>query len=152
MRNPINVLESLTNNATKENYQYQRLYRNLYNPEFYLFAYQRIYTKQGNMTAGVDGKTIDGMSMKRITSIIEKMKDCSYHPQPAKRVYIPKTNGKKRPLGIPSFEDKLVQEVVREILESIYEPTFCKTSHGFRPNLSCHTALHYVKQNFTGVK
>lgn len=152
MRNPINVLESLRNNATKTDYQYQRLYRNLYNSEFYLLAYQRIYAKQGNMTAGVDGKTVDGMSLKRINSIIEKMKDCSYHPNSAKRVYIPKSNGKMRPLGIPSFEDKLVQEVVRMILESIYEPTFCKTSHGFRPNLSCHTALQYVKQNFTGVK
>ena len=152
MRNPTNVLESLRNNATTKEYQYQRLYRNLYNPEFYLLAYQRIYAKQGNMTAGMDGKTIDGMSMKRINAIIEKMRDYSYHPHSAKRVYIPKSNGKMRPLGIPSFEDKLVQEVVRMLLESIYEPTFCKTSHGFRPNLSCHTALQYVKQNFTGVK
>ena len=116
MRNPINVLESLRNNATTKEYQYQRLYRNLYNPEFYLLAYQRIYAKQGNMTAGMDGKTIDGMSMKRINAIIEKMRDYSYHPHSAKRVYIPKSNGKMRPLGIPSFEDKLVQEVVRILL------------------------------------
>ena len=132
MRSPQNVLGSLSSKACNSNYQYQRLYRNLYNPDFYLLAYQRIQAKQGNMTAGTDGKT--------------------YQPAPARRTYIPKANGKKRPLGIPSFDDKLVQEVVRMILESIYEPTFLNTSHGFRPKRSCHTALQYVQKNFTGVK
>ena len=152
MRNPQNVLESLKSKATNANYHYQRLYRNLYNPEFYLLAYQRIQAKQGNMTAGADGKTIDGMGMKRIKNLIEKLKDYSYQPKPAQRTYIPKANGKMRPLGIPSFDDKLVQEVVRLILESIYEPTFCNTSHGFRPKRSCHTALQHIKRNYTGVK
>lgn len=152
MRSPQNVLESLKSKATDANYHYQRLYRNLYNPEFYLLAYQRIQAKQGNMTAGVDGKTIDGMGMKRIENLIEKLRDYSYQPKPARRTYIPKANGKTRPLGIPSFDDKLVQEVVRLILESIYEPTFCNTSHGFRPKRSCHTALQHIKRNYTGVK
>lgn len=152
MRSPQNVLESLKSKATNVNYHYQRLYRNLYNPEFYLLAYQRIQAKQGNMTAGADGKTIDGMGMKRIKNLIEKLKDYSYQPKPAQRTYIPKANGKMRPLGIPSFDDKLVQEVVRLILESIYEPTFCNTSHGFRPKRSCHTALQHIKRNYTGVK
>ena len=152
MRSPQNVLESLKSKATNANYHYQRLYRNLYNPEFYLLAYQRIQAKQGNMTAGADGKTIDGMGMKRIKNLIEKLKDYSYQPKPAQRTYIPKANGKMRPLGIPSFDDKLVQEVVRLILESIYEPTFCNTSHGFRPKRSCHTALQHIKRNYTGVK
>ena len=152
MRSPHNVLESLKSKATDANYHYQRLYRNLYNSEFYLLAYQRIQAKQGNMTAGADGKTIDGMGMKRIESLILKLRDFSYQPKPARRTYIPKANGKMRPLGIPSFDDKLVQEVVRLILESIYEPTFCNTSHGFRPKRSCHTALQYVKRNYTGVK
>ena len=152
MRSPHNVLESLKSKATDANYHYQRLYRNLYNSEFYLLAYQRIQAKQGNMTAGADGKTIDGMGMRRIESLILKLRDFSYQPKPARRTYIPKANGKMRPLGIPSFEDKLVQEVVRLILESIYEPTFCNTSHGFRPKRSCHTALQYVKRNYTGVK
>jgi retron-type reverse transcriptase len=111
MRSPQNVLKSLTSKATNANYHYQRLYRNLYNPEFYLLAYQRIQAKQGNMTAGTDGKTIDGMGMKRIESIIAKIKNFSFQPNPARRTYIQKANGKQRPLGIPSFDDKLVQEV-----------------------------------------
>jgi len=152
MRSPQNVLESLTSKATNTDYHYKRLYRNLYNPEFFLLAYQRIQAKPGNMTAGTDGKTVDGMGMKRIESLIASLRDFSYQPKPARRTYIPKPGGKKRPLGIPSFEDKLVQEVVRMILESIYEPTFSNTSHGFRPRRSCHTALQYVKRNFTGVK
>mgnify|MGYP005767107011 FL=1 len=152
MRSPQNVLESLSSKACNSNYQYQRLYRNLYNPEFYLTAYQKIQAKQGGMTAGTDGKTVDGMGMKRINALIAKLRDFSYQPAPARRTFIPKANGKKRPLGIPSFDDKLVQEVVRMILESIYEPTFLNTSHGFRPKRSCHTALQYVQKNFTGVK
>ena len=152
MRSPQNVLESLSSKACNSNYQYQRLYRNLYNPEFYLTAYQKIQAKQGSMTAGTDGKTVDGMGMKHINALIAKLRDFRYQPSPARRTYIPKANGKKRPLGIPSFDDKLVQEVVRMILESIYEPTFLNTSHGFRPKRSCHTALQYVQKNFTGVK
>ena len=152
MRNPKNVLESLTSKAANEDYHYKRLYRNLYNPEFFLLAYERTQAKPGNMTAGNDGNTIDGMSMKRIDSLIQKLKDFSYQPKPARRTYIPKANGKMRPLGIPAFDDKLVQEVVRMILESIYEPTFQNSSHGFRPKRSCHTALQYIKRNYTGVK
>ena len=152
MRSPENVLKSLTKQSCNEDYKYERLYRNLYNPQFYLLAYQRIQSKQGNMTAGTDGKTIDGMGMARIESIIQKMKDFSYQPHPAKRKYIPKANGKMRPLGVPSVDDKLIQEIVRLILESIYEPTFSDLSHGFRPNKSCHTALKYVQKYFTGTR
>ena len=151
LRNPIDVLNSLKSKAGNEAYCYERLYRNLYNEEFYLLAYQNIYASEGNMTAGADGKTIDGMGMDRIQKLIEKMKDHSYQPNPARRTYIEIKNGKKRPLGIPSFEDKLVQEVVRLILESIYEPTFSDFSHGFRPNRSCHTALQQIQGTFTGV-
>lgn len=152
LRNPIDVLNSLKSKACDESYCYERLYRNLYNEEFYLLAYQNIYASEGNMTAGADGKTIDGMGMDRIQKLIDKMKDHSYQPNPARRTYIEKKNGKKRPLGIPSFEDKLVQEVVRLILESIYEPTFSDFSHGFRPNRSCHTVLQQIQGTFTGVK
>lgn len=152
MRSPENVLKSLKLKACNENYKYQRLYRNLYNPQFYLLAYQRIQANPGNMTAGTDGKTIDGMGIKRINALIEKVRDFSYQPHPARRTYIPKANGKMRPLGIPSFDDKLIQEVVRLILESIYEPTFSDQSHGFRMGRSCHTALKYVQKYFTGTK
>lgn len=104
------------------------------------------------MTPGTDGLTLDGMGMERIRKIIDSLKDFSYQPAPARRQYIPKKNGGKRPLGIPSVNDKLVQEVVRLILESIYEPTFLPTSHGFRPGKSCHTALADIKVQFTGAK
>lgn len=139
-------------NDKDEKYVYHRLYRNLFNREFFLMAYNNIYAKEGNMTKGSDENTIDGMSMARIDKIIDTLKDESYQPQPAKRVYIPKKNGKKRPLGIPSIDDKLVQEVVRLILESIYDNKFSDRSHGFRPNRSCHTALKQFKSLGTGAK
>ena len=105
------------------------------------------------MTAGTDGKTLDGMSMARVNRIIVSLKDHSYQPQPAKRKYIAKKNSsKKRPLGIPSTDDKLVQEVVRVMLEAIYKSGFSVHSHGFRPNQSCHTCLAEVKRTFIGVK
>lgn len=153
MRNPENVLKSLSEQAKNKSYKFERLYRNLYNPEFYLLAYQKIATSAGSMTAGADGNTLDGMSMERIEKIIAKLKDHSYQPNPARRVYIAKKNSNKmRPLGIPSTDDKLIQEVVRMILEAIYEPTFCENSHGFRPNRSCHTALNEIATRFTGAK
>lgn len=153
MRSPENVLKSLSVQATKKGYKYERLYRNLYNPEFYLLAYQNIATAQGAMTAGTDGRTLDGMSLERIDAIIAKIKDHSYQPNPARRVYIAKKNSKKkRPLGIPSTDDKLIQEVIRMILEAIYEPTFLQNSHGFRPYRSCHTALKEITTTFTGAK
>ena len=97
--------------------------------------------------------TMSGMNMKRINHIIDALKDRSYQPKPARRTYIPKKSGNGlRPLGIPSTEDKLVQEVVRIILETIYEPTFQNTSHGFRPKRSCHTALTLIQNQFTAVK
>ncbi len=152
MRNPINVLNSLQQHSSDKSYVFERLYRNLYNRDLFLLAYQNIYSAQGNMTQGADGKTIDAMSLNRIDKLIASLKNESYKPQPSKRTYIPKKNGKMRPLGIPSFDDKLVQEVVRLLLESIYENSFSKYSHGFRPNLSCHTALTQVQKTFTGVK
>lgn len=152
LRNPNEVLNSLNKNATKDNYRFERLYRNLYNPNFFLLAYQNIYSNKGSMTAGIDGETLNGMGMERINALIEKIKNHSYQPNPVRREYIPKANGKTRPLGIPSTDDKLVQEVVRLILESIYEPAFLNCSHGFRPNRSCHTALNQIQKTYTGVK
>ncbi|MFI3254894.1 MAG: reverse transcriptase domain-containing protein, partial [Eubacteriales bacterium] len=152
MRNPQNMLINLAKHSKKKDYKYERLYRLLYNEELFLLAYQNIYAKTGNMTAGVDGKTIDGMSIERINQLIESLKDESYQPNPSRRTYIPKKNGGKRPLGIPTFEDKLVQQVLKMILESIYEGSFQKSSHGFRPNRSCHTALIDIQTTYTGVK
>jgi len=152
MRNPNIVLETLSEKSSDSSYKFERLYRNLYNRDFYCLAYQNIYAADGNMTPGSDNSTIDGMSLERMDKIIASMKDHSYHPKPARRTYIKKKNGKLRPLGIPSSNDKIVQEIVRMILESIYEPTFSKFSHGFRPDKSCHTALSEIQDRFTGVK
>lgn len=152
MRNPELVLNNLAAHSKVSDYKYERLYRLLFNEEMFFVAYQRIYAKQGNMTAGTDGKTIDGMSLQRIESLIMSLKSEAYKPNPARRVYIPKKNGGKRPLGIPSVEDKLAQEVIRMILEAIYEGAFQSTSHGFRPHKSCHTALKDIQINFKGAK
>ncbi|RJR14397.1 group II intron reverse transcriptase/maturase [Candidatus Parcubacteria bacterium] len=153
MRNPVWMLKSLEEKACDRDYRYERLYRNLYNPDFYLLAYQNIAKSQGSMTPGADGMTLDGMDEARINRIIASLKDHSYKPNPARREYIAKKNStKKRPLGIPSTDDKLVQEIIRMILEAIYEPGFSKHSHGFRPKRSCHTALSEIQNTFTGVK
>lgn len=154
MRNPIDVLKLLTEKASVKEYQFERLYRNLYNPDFYLLAYKNIAASPGSMTTGADGLSIDNMSMARINKIIASLKDQTYQPNPARRTYIAKKNNpaKKRPLGIPSTNDKLVQEIIRMLLEAIYEPTFSDRSHGFRPKRSCHTALSQVKDTFTGVR
>ena len=133
-----------------ETYVYDRIYRNFFNEDFFMRAYQKIYAKQGNMTPGSDGKTIDGFNKKQVTKLIELLKMERYYPEPVRRTYIPKKNGKMRPLGIPTFKDKLVQEVTRQILEAIYEPIFSDNSHGFRPNKSCHTALYQIKNTCRG--
>lgn len=151
MRNPTEVLKNLMEKSKNETYRFQRLYRNLYNSEFYWLAFKNIYANDGSMTAGADGTTIDGMSNERIEKIIKSLKDRSYQPKPARREYIAKKNSdKKRPLGIQSGNDKLVQEVVKMILENIYEPIFSNKSHGFRPNRSCQTALMQIQKTFTG--
>lgn len=152
MRNSIKILNGLSKHSPQVNYKYERLYRILFNQEMFFNAYQRIYAKPGNMTAGSDGKTIDGMSLERINKLIEVLRNETYQPQPVRRVYIPKKNGKMRPLGIPTFDDKLVQEVIRIILEAIYEGQFLDCSHGFRPKRSCHTALTKIQKTFTGAK
>lgn len=152
MRNSENVLNILREHSNVSDYKFERLYRILFNEQMFYTAYQRIYAKQGNMTSGTDGKTVDQMSVQRIENLIASLRDEAYKPHPAKRVYIPKKNGQKRPLGIPSFEDKLVQEVVRMILEAIYEGYFEYSSHGFRPIKSCHTALTHIQRSFSGTK
>lgn len=125
------------------------LYRQLFNPQ-YLLAYGRIYSNHGAMTAGVTEETVDGMSLGKIGRIIDAMRHERYRFSPARRVWIPKKNGKLRPLGLPTWSDKLVGEVVRLLLEAYYEPTFSDHSHGFRPGRGCHTALREVANTWTG--
>lgn len=144
------VLAILSEKSKKdENYVFQRLYRNLFCIDLYMLAYARIYKNEGNMTPGVDEQTIDGFSKDRVYKIIERMKTETYYPKAVRRSYIPKKGG-KRALGISSFDDKLVQEVLRQIIEAIYEPLFSDCSHGFRPNRSCQTALHQIKSKCKG--
>lgn len=152
MRNSERVLNSLAKHSCEPDYKFERLYRLLFNEQMYFVAYQRIYAKEGNMTKGADNCNIDNMSISRIERLIESLKDESYQPTPSKRVYIPKKNGKMRPLGIPTFNDKLLQEVVRMILEAIYEGCFDSNSHGFRPKRSCHTALRQIQKTFNGAR
>ncbi|MGA2225852.1 MAG: reverse transcriptase domain-containing protein [Syntrophobacteraceae bacterium] len=128
------------------------LFRLMENPALWEQAYANIYSNKGAMTKGVDGATLDGFSSERAVKVIKLLKEGRYRFKPSRRVYIPKANGKMRPLGIPSADDKLVQEVVRILLERIYEPVFKGSSHGFRPRRSCHTALRYVQKCWTGVK
>ena len=128
------------------------LFRLMKAPLLWELAYQKIAPNKGAMTPGVDGETFDGFSPEKVRSIISRLADGTYRPSPVRRVYIPKANGKKRPLGVPTTEDRLVQEVVRTLLEQIYEPLFSQHSHGFRPGRSCHTALEQIRATWTGVK
>ena len=127
-----------------------QLYRQMFNRELYLTAYGNIYSNQGAMTPGANEETADGMSEEKIEQIIGLMRNERYRFSPARRIYIPKKNGRFRPLGLPSWSDKLVGEVVRLLLEAIYEPQFSRWSHGFRRNRGCHTALRDIQNTWTG--
>jgi retron-type reverse transcriptase len=125
------------------------LYRQLFNPQMYLLAYGRIYSNYGAMTPGATQETADGMSMDKIEKIIDQVRHERYRFAPVRRIHIPKKNGKLRPLGLPTWSDKLVGEVVRLLLEAYYEPRFSDRSHGFRPGRGCHTALREVATGWT---
>jgi len=145
------VLSMLEQKAKEDStFVFDRLYRNLFNPDFYLLAYNNIYDREGNLTEGTDQVTIDGFNMKLVEKLIAEMKTETYRPRAVRSVYIPRRNGELRPSGIPTFRDKLVQEVVRLILQAIYEPLFLDSSHGFRPARSCHTALVQIKTTCKG--
>ena len=128
------------------------LYRQLFNPDLYLRAYAKLYGNQGAMTPGTTPETVDGMSLAKIDAIIAILRQERYRWKPVRRTYVPKKNGKLRPLGLPSWSDKLLQEVIRSILEAYYEPQFSIHSHGFRPGRGCHTALQEITQHWKGVK
>jgi group II intron reverse transcriptase/maturase len=127
-----------------------QLYRQMFNEDLYLLAYGNIYSNSGAMTPGASKETADGMSEEKIKQITGLMRREKYRFSPARRVYIPKKNGKLRPLGMPSWSDKLVGEVVRLLLEAYYEPQFSDNSHGFRRGRGCHTALRKIDDTWTG--
>jgi group II intron reverse transcriptase/maturase len=149
MQNAETVLSVLRDRGRKH-LPCNELYRQMFNRDLYLLAYGRIYANQGAMTPGPDAETADGMSEDKIDKIIETMRYERYRFSPVRRIFIPKKNGEMRPLGLPSWSDKLVGEVVRLLLEAYYEPTFSDHSHGFRPGRGCHTALRDVDRTWTG--
>jgi Reverse transcriptase (RNA-dependent DNA polymerase) len=128
----------------------ERLYRQLFNPQLFLRAYGRLYANKGAMTPGVTRETVDGMSLAKIDAIIGRLRSESYRWSPARRVYLPKKNRKWRPLGMPTWSDKPVAEVVRLLLEAYDDIGFSDRSHGFRPGRGCHTALREVAMAWTG--
>lgn len=146
MQKPNILLAILSKMATKPELKFDNLFSKLYNVELWLVAYQQLAPKPGNMTPGTDGKTVDGTGLRLIEQTILELKTASYKPKPVRRIYLSKPDGRLRPIGIPCFRDKLLQTIVKLILESIYEPVFSPYSHGFRPGRSCHTALAEIKQ------
>lgn len=129
----------------------ERIYRHLFNPELYLRAYGKIYRNDGAMTPGASTETADGMSLGKIRAIIEALRYERYQWTPVRRIYIDKKNSsKKRPLGLPTWSDKLLQEVIRSLLEAYYEPQFSGRSHGFRTGRGCHTALDEIQREWRG--
>jgi group II intron reverse transcriptase/maturase len=145
-----NVYLGLLHERGKRGLPLKRVYRQLFNPKLYLTAYGKIYRNAGAMTPGVTKETVDGMSEHKINAIIGAMRAERYHWKPARRTYILKKNGKKRPLGLPVWSDKLVAEVLRMILEAYFEPRFSPHSHGFRPGRGCHTALQEIYYQWAG--
>jgi group II intron reverse transcriptase/maturase len=142
------------NSSANRDEIFTRLYRYMLRPDIYFAAYGKLYANKGAATKGVNEDTADGFSESKIADIIETLSNESYKPMPVRRTYIPKKSGpaKKRPLGLPAFTDKLVQEALRMILEAVYEPIFLNSSHGFRPKRSCHTALASLKWEFSGAR
>lgn len=153
MKPTMEILTKLQENSkNNHNEIFTRLYRYLLRPDIYYIAYQHLYSNKGAGTKGVTDDTADGFSEDYIKNIIKVLKNEMYQPKPVRRTYIQKSNGKMRPLGLPVFTDKLIQEAIRMILQAIYEPIFSEYSHGFRPARSCHTALAQIKKEFTGAR
>jgi retron-type reverse transcriptase len=128
----------------------ERVYRHLFNLDLYLGAYDKIRRNAGAMTPGTAGETVDGTSLEVLGTIIDLLRQERWTWRPVRRVYIPKANGRLRPLGLPDWADKLVQEVLRALLEAYYEPRFSGRSHGFRPMRGCHTALRDIQRTWKG--
>ena len=128
----------------------ERVYRLLYNRDLYLLAYGKLARNRGAMTPGATSETVDGTSLAKIDAIIEALRFERYRWTPVRRTHIPKADGKKRPLGLPTWSDKLLQEVLRLILDAYYDPQFSEHSHGFRQGRGCHTALREVYHQWPG--
>jgi len=151
MRNAKTIL-TIVRNRGQRGLQVQDVYRLLYKRDLYLCAYGKLYRNKGAMTEGATPETVDGMTLEKIDNIINLLRNERYRWTPVRRTYIPKKNNKLRPLSLPTWSDKLLQEVIRLILEAYYEPQFSNYSHGFRPKRGCHTALKQVCNKGSGTK
>jgi group II intron reverse transcriptase/maturase len=149
MRTAHTILELLRQRGQRR-LPLQRVYRLLYRPDLYLMAYGKIYRNKGAMTKGVTEETVDAMSLEKIRAIIDALRHERYRWHPARRTYIPRKDGKQRPLGVQTWSDKLLQEVIRLILSAYLEPQFSEQSHGFRPGRGCHTALQEIHRHWVG--
>jgi retron-type reverse transcriptase len=129
-----------------------RVHRCLYSEDLFLAAYNKIGRNEGALTLGSENDTADGVSIERIRNIVRKLRDERFDFKPSRRTRIPEKSGGSRPLRIPNFSGKQVQEALRMLLEAYYEPHFRDSSHGFRPGGVCHTALSHIKARFTGTK
>lgn len=137
----------------EKGYELKGVYRRIQDRALFLAAYGKLYANAGATTKGTDPEdTVDGMSLERIDTIIKQLHNGEYRWKPARRVYVPKANGERRPIGIPSWNDKLLQEVIRMVLTAYYEPRFSPFSHGFRPGKGCHTALRQIHHSWKGTK
>ncbi|MBO0795014.1 MAG: group II intron reverse transcriptase domain-containing protein [Ktedonobacteraceae bacterium] len=142
----------LVRERSKRGLPLKRVYRQLFNRDLYLIAYGRIYRNKGAMTKGITQETVDSMSLAKIDAIINALRQEHYRWKLVRRVWIPKRHStKKRALGLPTWSDKLLQEVLRLILDAYFEPKFSDSSHGFRPQRGCHTALKDIYENWTGI-
>ncbi len=149
-KNPFRQLDVIRNTSQKGN-RITDCYRLMYNKELWIKAYAKLYPNAGNLTKGTTNVTIDGFSLQKIDDIIEQLKAGTFRFAPVRRVYVPKSNEKRRPLGVSNFEEKMVQEVMRIILDNVYEPIFSDNSHGFRDGRGCHTALSQIKNTWKGL-
>lgn len=124
----------------------ENLMRNV-NEETLMAEHRKQNRKKAVGVDGVSKDKYDENAEENIRKLVKRMKKFQYKPLPVKRVYIPKANGKKRPLGLPSYEDKLVQGVMAGILNDVYEPRFLDCSYGFRENRNSHQVVRYINQS-----
>jgi group II intron reverse transcriptase/maturase len=132
-------------------WKHKDIFRILRSDDIWIAAYEKLKGNKGALTPGSTSETMDGMSLQRLKRLKDKVLSEEYKFQAVKLILIPRPDGRKRPLGLPTANDKIVQEVMRIILEAIYEPVFSNFSFGFRTGLGCHDALNHVEKRFRWV-
>ena len=131
--------------------RFQKLWEYIPTEQWLSQAWEEIRRNKGSQTPGIDKTTAEDIDLPRIHRLCERLRNGTYRPKAVHRTYIPKSNGKLRPLGIPSLEDRIVQQGLRMVLEPIFEADFLPCSHGFRQGHSPHTALRDVARMYPRV-